>query len=493
VAYLPALGAQFINWDDPAYVTQNRNARDLSWATVRWAFTTFHTANWHPLTWLSLALDHTLWGVDPRGFHATSVVLHAANTGLVLLVLHRLTGAFWRSVAVAALFGLHPLHVESVAWVAERKDVLSALFWLLTMLAYVRWARRPGIASYALVAGGLVCALLAKPMAITLPFVLLLLDWWPLRRLSRRAVLEKLPLVLLALGQAAATFLAQRAGGAVGIDPIPIPARIANAVVAHARYLVLTVWPHPLSPWYSHPALEGPPLSAWTIAAAAALLLAITAAVLAGARRWPWAAVGWLWWLGTLVPVIGLVQVGRQAMADRYTYLPHVGLFLALVWTAAELPIWSGARRRAAIASVGAVLLVLGVLTFRQTRIWHDARTFWTYTVTVNPHSFVAHQALGGILARRGLLDEARAHLLRAARMRPGVAAVRQSLGDLLARQGRIGAAAAQYRKAVLLAPDDADAHRTLAGLLRRLGRPVQAERHLARAAALAAASPKSK
>jgi Flp pilus assembly protein TadD len=484
--YLPALSGEFINWDDPAYVTNNADIRRLDWRTVRWAFTTFHTGNWHPLTWISLALDHQLYGLRPFGYHATSLALHVANTVLVLLVLHRLTGAVWQSAAVAALFGLHPQHVESVAWVAERKDVLSAFFWLVTMLAYVRYVEAPAWRRYLLVVLAFALALLSKPMAITLPFALLLLDYWPLGRLSWKAVQEKVPLLVLAAGLSVSTFVAQSARGAVAIDPIPLGARVANAIVSCAQYVALTVWPVGLSPWYSHPALEGPPLSMWRLAGAVVFLVGVTALVLATARRRPWAAIGWLWFLGTLVPVIGLVQVGRQAMADRYVYIPHIGLFVAVVWTLAELPLWRRSTVRSAAAAVtGLVLVTLGVLTFRQTRIWHDSLGFWTYTAKMAPYSFVAHQARGGLLLYQQRIDEALPEYRLAVHLRPDHPEVRARLAGLLARKGELGAAGAQYRKAVALRPNEAQYHQSLADVLHRRGRPVAARRHVERALTL--------
>lgn len=483
--YLPALDGGFINWDDPDYVTLNPNIRSLSWKTVTWAFTSFTAGNWHPLTSLSLAVDYRLYGLHPYGYHLTSLILHVANSVLLLLVLHRMTGALWRSAVVAALFGVHPLHVESVAWVSERKDVLCAFFWLLAMATYVRWVRGRRWSAYAVLALTFALALLSKPMAITLPLALLLLDWWPFDRLSWAAVVEKVPLLLLAGGESVATFVAQKAEGAVLIDPVPFSARLANAIVAYARYLGLTLWPLHLSPWYSHPAVEGPPRSPLALPAALGLLIGITALALVLARRQPWVTVGWLWYLGTLVPVIGVVQVGRQAMADRYTYIPHIGIFVAIVWSVAAIPRGDGRGvRAAAAATVGALVLVLGVLTFRQTRIWRDATTFWTYTARTNPYAFIAHQALGGILSQEGRLDEALREFRQARRLRPDIAVVHKNVGSVLARQGRFAAAAAEYRKAVALRAS-ADDENALGGVLLRQRRPLRARRHFERAVAI--------
>ncbi len=344
----------------------------------------------------------------------------------------------------------------------------------------------PGWGGCRLVALAAVLALLARPIAITLPVVLLLLDWWPLRRLSWRTTAEKVPLVALAAGAALATLLAQRAGGAVALDPIPLPARATNALVAYARYLALTVWPLHLSPWYSHPAVEGPPLSAWTVVGAAAILAGITGVAIATAGRRPYLAVGWLWYVGTLLPVIGLVQAGRQAMADRFTYIPHVGLFMAIAWAIGDLPGWDRRTVRVAGAAALALLLAtLGVLTFRQTSIWHDSATFWTYTVKTNPRSFVAHQALGGILDRAGHPDAALRQFLLARRLRPDIAVVHQNVGTLMIRQQNYAAAAAAFRKALTIEPDSADYENALGYVLLEQGRLAQALRHLERAVAI--------
>jgi len=485
VSYLPVLDAGFLNWDDPPYVTANPNIQTLSLATVRWAFTTFQEGIWHPLTWLSLAADHALYGgLDPRGFHVTNLMLHVTNTVLVFFVWHGLTGAVWRSAFVGALFGLHPMHVESVAWVTERKDVLSTLFWLLTIAAYARYAKRGTATAYALVLGTYVLGLLAKPMLVTLPAVLLLLDYWPLRRLSWRTVVEKLPLVGAALSVMVVSVVAVADVSRSAVpDPIPPAIRLANAVVSAVRYLRLTLWPVHLSPWYSHPWFEGPPLSVAGVAAATAVIVGVTVLVVAGARRVPYATVGWLWYLGTLLPVLGLLYNGRQGMADRYAYIPHIGLFVAMTWTLADAWPWRSARVRGAVALVAATLLLaLGALTWQQTHVWRDDRSFWSYTARTNRYSFIAHQALGALLQGEGRTRDAITEYGRAARLRPELARVHVQFANLLARTGRSGAAAAQLRKAVAADPGAADAHVMLARVLVARRRPVGARRELERA-----------
>jgi Flp pilus assembly protein TadD len=330
--FWPALGNDFVNYDDDLYVTRNpRVQQGLTSAGVRWAFTTDAAGNWHPLTWLSHQLDWELWGPSPRGHHATSVALHVVNTLLVFWLLDAMTGAPWRSALVAAVFGVHPLHVESVAWVAERKDVLSTCLWLLTTLAYVAWTRRRGTGRYLAVVGGLALGLMAKPMLVTLPFTLLLLDWWPLGRLRKQTdvrplVLEKLPLFALVAASSVVTWIVQSAAGVMA--PLPLATRVGHAAITYVAYLGKMVWPLHLSAIYPHPARA--PLEA--VVPSALLLALVTAVAVWQRRKRPYLLVGWLWYLGTLVPVIGLVQVGASAMADRFTYVPLLGIFVALAW-----------------------------------------------------------------------------------------------------------------------------------------------------------------
>ncbi len=485
--YVPVLDAGFLNWDDPAYVTGNPSIRSLSWATVRWAFTTFQEGIWHPLTWLSLALDHALYGPSARGFHLTNMLLHVGNTVLVFLVWERLTGAFWRSAVLAALFGLHPMHVESVAWVTERKDVLSTCFWLLTIAAYARYAERETRGSYLLVMATFALGLLSKPMLVTLPFALLLLDYWPLERLSGRAVVEKIPLLALALVVAAVSVVAVADVGAAAVpDPIPRLVRLANAVVSSVDYIGLTVWPLRISPWYSHPWFEGPPLTVLNVGGSLIFLLAVSVLVIAIGGRRPYAPVGWFWYLGTLVPVLGLLYNGRQGMADRYAYIPHIGLFLVFVWAAAELPLWRARTpRRIGIAAVLVLLVALGGGTAWQTRVWHDDRTFWGYAARTNKYSFIAHQALAGIMLAEGRTTDAIFFLKRATKIRPELPKVHALLGRLLARTGHPGLAAAQLRKAASIDPDVPETRYALAQALLARRHRASARRELESALAL--------
>jgi tetratricopeptide (TPR) repeat protein len=473
--FAPALDGGFVLYDDPEYVSENPIVRaGLSLEGVRWAFTTFHAANWHPLTWLSHMLDGTLWGRDPWGHHLTSIVLHAAATGLCYLVFAGWTGAPGRSALVAALFGMHPLRVESVAWVAERKDVLAAFWWMVALLAYGAWVRRRTAGRYAAVVAAFVCALLAKPMVVTLPFVLLLLDLWPLcRPIGPVLVWEKLPLFVLTAAASAVTFAAQRAGGAVmPLDDLGVAERVAGAAVAYATYLRQTVWPADLAVFYPLA-----PLGTGTVVASVAVLAGVSALVLLPAWRAPAPAIGWLWFLGTLVPVIGIVKVGQQALADRFTYLPQVGLFVAAVW-------WLGDRlpvRAGALAGALAVA-VAGGLTVRQMEVWNDSITLFTHAIAVTGDNSVAETNLAAALLEAGRLADARPHAERAVELAPRYAPAWITLGRARLEAGDVDGAVAAFGTARDLDPTDARAHYNLGVVAAQQGRTAEAIAHYRRA-----------
>jgi tetratricopeptide (TPR) repeat protein len=475
--FWPALGNGFVNYDDDLYVTRNPWVqRGLSWDSVRWAVTTDAAGNWHPVTWLSHQLDWELWGAAPRGHHATSVALHAANTVLVFALLDAMTASPWRSALVAALFGLHPLHVESVAWIAERKDVLSTCLWLLTTLAWVGWTRRGGAWRYLAVVLGLALGLMAKPMLVTLPFTLLLLDYWPLGRLRRGAdavprVREKLPLLLLVAASAAVTWRVQHAAGVV--SPLPLATRIGHAAVTYVAYLGQMLWPLHLSAVYPHPGQA--PLGA--VVPCVLVLAAITAAAAWLRQGRPFLLVGWLWYLGTLVPVIGLVQVGGTAMADRFTYVPLLGIFLALAWLVPE-----GAAPRLVAAAAAVVLALLAAQTRAQVAVWRDSATLFAHALAVDERNAIAHVNLGVELGARGDVDAATAHLERALELRPDLVTARIALGNTLMRRGRIADAVVQYRAAVAADPASARALTNLGYAQLRLGRLDEAIESLERA-----------
>lgn len=464
--YNPIVHNGFVNYDDNGYITENAHVRaGLTWDTVKWAFTSFDDSNWHPVTWLSHALDYQLFKLNPAGHHYVSVLLHAGNAILLFLLLASATGFAWPSFMVAALFALHPVNVESVAWAAERKNVLSMLFFLLTMHAYGWYVRRVSVRRYAVVAALFAVGLMAKPEIITLPFVLLLWDYWPLRRMFgepsaedlpgatvRRSFsflfLEKVPLLLLSAGSAAITLAAQRAGHA--LRAVPAWMRFGNAAVAYVRYIGKAFWPVHLAVPYPHP---GRLLPVWEILASTAVLLLFTGIVL----RWRdhrYLVVGWFWFLGTLVPVIGLVQVSTQAMADRYAYLSYIGLFVCVIWGVTETA--RGWKISAVWLGVPAVLILfaLGVVTRHQLAYWHDSESLWTHTLSVTQRNYSAHDAFGHALADQGRVEEAIVQFSAAESLDSYSAAEMVRFGFYEQTHGHVQEAIEQYKRALDNSPD---------------------------------------
>jgi tetratricopeptide (TPR) repeat protein len=465
VVYARVAGFGFVNLDDPVYVYENPHVlAGLSREGALWAATTTSQANWHPLTWLSLQLDASIGGGKPAPYHVTNVALHLGNALLLLALLVRMTGAPWRSALVAGLFALHPLHVESVAWVAERKDVLCAAFglaafhlWLTAIVRGSPWARAAAIAAYA-------ASLMAKPMLVSLPLLLLLLDVWPLARAEslRVRVVEKLPFFALAAASCAVTLAVQSGGGATrSLVQYPLFTRAANAAVSCVAYVVSAVWPSGLAVYYPYP-YGG--IAAWKVAGSVAILAAVTAACLRARARAPQLAVGWLWYLAMLLPVIGLVQVGAQAMADRYAYLPLVGPFAALAFSIPGRPARAG--RAAAIASTAAVV-ALAILAWRQVGTWKDSETLFAHALAVTADNAVAHNGLARALFERGAIAEAVAHCEEAVRIAPGMPDAESNLVRGLLALGRTAEAAERARDGLRLRPDDARSH-VNAGLIAR-------------------------
>jgi hypothetical protein len=474
--YNPVAHNGFTNFDDDIYILNNAHVRaGLTWETVKWAFTSYDAANWHPLTWLSHALDYQLFKLNPAGPHYVNALMHAGSAVLLFLLLESATGLIWPSLMVAALFALHPVNVESVAWAAERKNVLSMVFFLLTLHAYGWYVRRGGVRRYAVVAGLFALGLMAKSEINTLPFVLLLWDFWPLRRavlssqfsvLSERPaapalgttapvprsfsflVLEKVPLFLLLVGSGVLTLLAQRAGHAV--RTLPASERWGNALVASVRYLGKAVWPVKLAVLYPHP---GDSLPAWKVGAAAVVLLSITALVFLWRER-RYLVVGWLWFLGTLVPVIGIVSVGEQAMADRYAYLPYIGLFVAVVWLVAEV---ASERKISAVWLVAPAVLILatfGVLSRRQLTYWHDSETLWRHSLSVTEGNYMAHGGLARALAMQGRTEEAIAEFNAAQDLHAYSFSDMVALGVYEQTHGKAQEAVVQYARALSASQD---------------------------------------
>jgi Flp pilus assembly protein TadD len=465
--YAQVFTHDFVIDDDPDYITENSHVRaGLTWEGAEWAFTSGYAANWHPLTWLSHMLDWQLFGERAGWHHMVSVLIHAVSVLLLFSFLRRISGAVYRSAFVALAFAMHPLHVESIAWAAERKDVLSGLFFFLTLWTYLNYVKRPVIWRYVLMTMAFACGLMAKPMLVTLPLVLLLLDIWPLKRFGRRAILEKLPLVPLALASAAITFLVQQRSGAVAaLGEIPVGLRIENALVSYVVYLVKFIWPSNLAVFYPYPELN------WLKAAlAGAAILGITIGAAAAFRKRPYLAVGWLWYVITLIPVIGLVQVGLQARADRYTYIPAIGLAIALAWSAAEfLP-----RRWAAIGG-GALVAAWTIVSWNQIGTWQDSATLFQHANEVTSGNYVADYGLATVLGNQGRPKEAEAEYRAALKLRPDIAKARVGLGVALMAQGRAEDALPQFIEAIRLSPNDADAHYNLGGAYGALDRTDEA------------------
>ena len=531
-AFQPSLRNGFVSYDDDGYVTTNLHVQaGLSWESVKWAFRPNQsTGNWHPLTWFSHELDCQLFGLRAWGHHLTSLLLHGWSTVLLFVVLRRMTGAIWRSCFVAAIFGLHPLRVESVAWVAERKDVLSTLFFMLTLWAYVRYAEtrspksevrtpdaestpRSAVPSARFEVRGsppashtsrhcwywtavvmFTLGLMSKPMLVTLPFLLLLLDYWPLGRFSAAApvpdnqgsnfaprpaqlqnsnlprlhlLVEKAPFFLLAGASSAVTFCVQKTAGAMAdMAPLSWTARAANALVAYCRYLGKLFYPAKLAFFYPHPA-HWP---AGTVLAAGLLLAAFTVLALGLRRSHPWALVGWFWFVGTLVPVIGLVQVGMQSMADRYNYIPSIGIILVCAWGAQELTQQRRSRVVAVSLAAAALTLLCLALTRRQVGYWRNSETLFRQALAVTENNYLACLLLGGALTDRGETEEAIELYRRAVQIAPFYQDGRNIYGNALLSKGRFEEAVIQFREALTLDPNSAEAHNGLGAVLKSQG-----------------------
>ena len=470
----------FINFDDGPYVTQNRNVQSgLSRESILWAFTATDAGFWHPLTWLSLIFDYELYLLNPAGYHWTNVLFHIANTLLLFLVLHRMTGALWRSGFVAALFAVHPLHVESVAWVAERKDVLSSFFWMLTMYAYVYYVEHPGWKRYALVVVSFSLGLMAKPMLVTLPFVLLLLDYWPLKRAQSPSYLvrEKALLIIITVFASVVTYIAEQQAGALSpTEVFPLDIRIQNAVISYAGYIKKMIWPGGLAIFYPYPVDTWP---VWQVILSGLFLLAATIFVLRWIRAYPYLAVGWFWYLGTLVPVIGFIQVGAHAMADRYTYVPLIGIFIAITWGFTDLlSRWKYRNVLFAISSA-IVLPALIICAWFQVQHWKNSVTIFTHAIQETERNYIAHNNIGLALMDEGLLDESIQHFRIALLIKPQFGVFYNNLGAALLRHGKVDEAISSFVKASEINHNDWGAHFNLGIVLEKKGNLDEAIIHL--------------
>ncbi len=483
--YIQTIRHDFVNLDDEIYVTENPHLfRGLAAKEILWSFSGVRCSSWHPLTWISLMLDSQCYGISwPGGFHLTNLLLHAASAVLLFLLLRRMTGQVWPAALVAALFAVHPARVESVAWVTERKDVLSGLFGMLALWAYVGYARSPGVGRYLLVALALALGLMAKSMLVTWPFVFLLLDYWPLQRpFGWRLLLEKVPLLLLAAGVAIVAILMQRAGGAVtSLESVSIAARIARAAVVYLNYVRISLWPVDLS-IYSVPVIGGYGLP---IAAGSVLALLTVGTVCAVRRGQRWLAVGWFWFLGTLAPTIGLVQVGTQVMADRFLYLPQIGLWIAVVWAAAAWATSRPVRFGGLVAIAVAVLAFFTVAAWRQTACWQDSETLWSHALACDQRNALAHSCLGLALQAKNQNDLAEEHFREAIRDDPGNSMAYNNLGRLLEEKGRPDEAIECYLQALAHDGKLAEAENNLGNALRKKGDLAAAAGHLNRAMTL--------
>lgn len=507
--YAQAVGFDFINFDDNFYVYDNAFVLSgVNLSSIKWAFTTFHSANWHPVTWLSHMLDASLFGNNPGAHHATNVLLHIVNSFLAFIVFRKMTGCFWKSAIVAALFAVHPAHVESVAWVSERKDVLSTLFWLLTMWTYFHYVEKaepPAAINwletddkklrnkryqkiyYVLTVALFAIGLMSKPMLVTLPFVLLLCDFWALERLKnlrdlKPLIVEKLPLFILAAVSAYVTVIAQRSYGAVQtLEMLSFGTRLLNAVVACAKYVVMLFYPVNLGVGYSYREV----FPWWQISGALLMLAGITAFCVWQRKDRKYLLMGWLWFLGTLVPVIGIVQVGAQSMADRYTYVPYFGLFIMLVWGASELFSRLKLHRIVVAAIAAIVLLALCVLSFKQTSYWQNAGTLYSHTLAAGQGNFIIKHNYCNHLMRENLLGEAEKNCLDSIAENPNFIDSYVTLGVIDVKTGKTEDAVANFKKALEINPNDPVIYTNLAAPLAMLGKVDESAQNIEKAAAI--------
>lgn len=484
---------EFINYDDGLYVTENSHVQaGLTLGSIKWAFTTCHASNWHPLTWLSHMLDYELYGLNPMGHHWTSLQIHLINTLLLFFILQYMTGALWKSAFVAALFALHPLHVESVAWVSERKDVLSTFFGMLTISAYIMYVKKRNLLKYSLVFIFLSLGLMAKSMLVTIPFVLLLLDFWPLKRLKLTLnqasgqtsnllllIREKIPLLVLVAISSILTLIAQQSVALRTLESFPLQARVANAFISYASYFGKAIWPLRLSVFYPY---QEASISLWYASEAALMIAGSLFIAVNISKKYPYILVGLLWFLVTLLPVIGIIQVGDQAMADRYTYIPLIGIFIAVAWGGSDLlKKWTNKKIVPAILAIS-VLLVLTMQSFLQTTHWKNNITLFGNAIKVTENNWLAHNNLGIALFSKGKLDKAIYHYKKALNIRPDTVGAIKNLGVAMSDKSNFEKAAKYFSKALVINSEDWDAHYKLGGILTKQGKSNEAIRNFTEA-----------
>ena len=460
----------FVIFDDNEYITENPRIHDgLNTDSIIWAFTSFHSNNWHPLTWISHMLDVKYFGMNAGRHHLMNLFFHVANTLLIFLIFRKMTGSLWESAFVAALFAIHPMHVESVAWASERKDVLSTFFWMLTILSYIWYIQNITIKRYLPVFLFCLCGLLSKPMVVTLPFVLLLLDYWPLNRIQfniaennsqkiifKNLIFEKIPLIALATVSSLITFFAQKAGGVVkSFDAFSITSRVSNAIISYVKYIFKMFYPIDLAFLYPHPGTY--PI--WEITGASLLLIIATILALKYTKKYPYVIVGWLWYIGTMVPVIGLVQVGRQSMADRYTYVPFIGLFIILSWGASDLFKKLKYRQIGIAVTAMSSLLFLSIITWNQIEKWKTSAAMLQHAIKVTSDNYIAHDLLGVDLYRKGQIDESIKEFKKAIQIKPEYKFSHFNMGVALFKKGKIETAIKEFEKAIIIQPAYFDAH----------------------------------
>jgi protein O-mannosyl-transferase len=450
---------EFVNYDDPAYITENQIVKSgLTWKGIKWAFTTNYYGNWHPITTISFMLEYEIFRLSAGAYHWNNLLLHILDSILLFLLFKRITNTFWQSLAVAVLFALHPLHVESVAWISERKDVLCALFWFLTVYAYTQYAEQPTLLKYVFVLISFSLGLMAKPMLVTLPFVLLLLDYWPLSRFSfsqrqqsiLKIILEKIPLITLSIASSIITFLAQRGSqSVVPLSLLSLQARISNAFIAYVKYIYTNIWPTNLAVLYPFRGAVTLDQLLFSIV----ILIAITVLVMRFIQNYRYLFVGWFWFLGTLIPVIGIVQVGAHEMADRYTYIPLIGLFVMVAWGIPDLLKDWRLKKTIIIALSTVTFIVLTTISWLQVQIWQNSITLFKHAIAVTHQNYIAHNNLGVAYAEQGNYKKAYFHYKVALSISPNYSDAHNNLGALLARDGKIGDAIQEFRSVLKIEP----------------------------------------